>query len=339
MANDPLRRDDGPVVLPDHLARRARPHRHGVSDNADAVLENTGTLGFNVRDVRIILTTRPVTTTSAHAAVQKAPGEGPRGGGGCADRRRRRQGRLPVGLNTITRRRSRRDCPRPRGGAGWQHRADGAPHAGPHQRRHDLTMDVTTRPARPVRRVPRQHDCQPWHQAGEQRNYPGIAEDYPHTFEIQKSRPARCSSPPMGRLSTVWQRRQRRGQGDGAHRSGVLPGGYRSVGTRRFSRNWPGAQGEAMTARSPGPLGLRGRRAPSAARQFRRAPACRASCAPPSPADPETPSSEERFQSTRLGPDALDHLAAAPMMIGFCSPSPRRSCSEAQDLLRSLSSN
>jgi hypothetical protein len=27
------------------------------------------------------------------------------------------------------------------------------------------------------------------------------------------------------------------------------------------------------------------------------------------------------------------------MMIGFCSPSPRRSCSEAQDLLRSLSSN
>ena len=47
----------------------------GVSDNADAVLENIRTLGFNVRDVRVILTTQAhYDHVGAHAAVQKASG-------------------------------------------------------------------------------------------------------------------------------------------------------------------------------------------------------------------------------------------------------------------------
>ena len=78
--------------------------------------------------------------------------------------------------------------PRPRGGARRRHRAHRAPHAGPHQGRHHLDhgrhgLDR----ARPARRVPREHDRQPGHEAGEQPDYPTIAEDYLHAFEIEKA--------------------------------------------------------------------------------------------------------------------------------------------------------
>ena len=70
----------------------------GVEANAEAILANIKALGFNVKDIRVMLTTQAhydhvAAFARLKAGIRRA---GARLGGGRAAGRGRRQGRLPV---------------------------------------------------------------------------------------------------------------------------------------------------------------------------------------------------------------------------------------------------